>query len=370
MHIVIEKTELQRNIDLVAKISTKHQTLPVLQCVLIEAEDKKLTLKTTNLELGIEAVCKGEIKEKGVVAVQAHTLSQTIGLLNDEKISLKTEENALSIQTKHSKTKIKTLPHEEFPTIPKLETETQTVNNTLFAVGIKTALFAVSLSSIKPELGSVYINQYKPHTLTFVSTDSFRLVEKTVSQKSFTLQEPILIPHRNAQEIARIFEQVGTDPEFLVSENQCAFVFTTETNQKIYLTSRLTEGSFPDYAQIIPKEFVTHGTLLRADFTHALKKTSIFTNKFLQVGVSVNPDNNTLILSSDNGELGTTKEDISCSLEGEELSLSFNQRYLTAPLQHFTDDSITLRFAGVGRPMVIEGVNDTSLRYLVMPMNR
>lgn len=370
MHTTIQKTALQKNLDLVARISTKHQTLPVLQCVLIVVEKKKATLKTTNLELGIEAECAADTKEEGVVAVPAHTLNQTIGLFNDDHIELKTTENTLLIKSKHSETKIKTFPHNEFPTIPKLEAVKQKVNNALFTSGIKNALFAVSLSSIKPELGSVYINQYKPHTLTFVATDSFRLVEKKVSQKSLSLDGSVLIPHRNAQEIARIFEYIGTDPEFLVSENQCAFIFTSNEGQKFYVTSRLTEGSFPDYAQIIPKEFATHATLLRADFMQALKKTNIFTNKFLQVGVSVDSEKNTITLSSDNGELGTTEEEISCSVEGGGLSLSFNQRYLMDPLQYFTDDSITLRFAGVGRPMVIEGVNDSSMRYLVMPMNR
>lgn len=370
MHTIIDKNLLLWGLDIVVKTSTKHQTLPVLQCVLIEAKKDAVILKTTNLELGIEVSLPSKTTEDGVVAVPALTLQQTIALSEDNKITLKKTKETLSIEAKSTQTSIKAFPHEEFPKIPTLDTKTQKLNGKVFAGGVKTAAFAVSQSSIKPELGSVYVGQHKEHTLTCVATDSFRLVEKTISQKGVTLDAPLLIPHKNALEIARILEVVDEDPELLVSDNQCAFQFSLKDNRTLYLTTRLTEGTFPDYKQIIPKEYSTHATLLRADLVHALKKTNIFTNKFFQVGVEVDEKNNILSFSADSGEVGDTKEECKADIEGAPLSLSFNQRYLSEPLQHFVDDSLILHFAGVGRPMVIEGVNEKSLRYLVMPMNR
>ena len=370
MHITIDRERFLSGLELVSKVSTKHQTLPVLQCVLLETKNKenKLILKATNLELGVEVFVDTETKEEGVVAVVTQTLLQTIQLLYDKKVTLYTKNDVLVLETKNSTSNIKTLPHEEFPVIPTLTTNAQKINGKLFALGIKTASFAVSQSSIKPELGSIYIYQKKEHTLTFVSTDSFRLVEKTTPQKSVVFENPILLPHRNALEIARILELMGGDPELQVSENQCAVRISGDI--EVYVTSRLTEGSFPDYVQIIPKEYVSHVTLLRADFIHALKKTNIFANKFMQVGLKIDTTKHLVTLAADNGEVGTTKESISVTDEGEELSLSFNQRYLHEPLQSFADDSITLHFAGVGRPVIMEGVNERSFRYLVMPMNK
>ena len=369
MHITIDREKLLWGLDLVSKTSIKHQTLPVIQCVLVEV-GKQVTLKTTNLEVGIEVMLDAESSGEGSVAVPATTLHQIVGLLSEKTISLHVKGDILVVESTKATTNIKTLPHEEFPTIPQLKTKGQILNGSLFGLGIKTAAFAASQSSIKPELGSIYIHQKKEQTLTFVSTDSFRLVEKTTPQQGITLENALLIPFKNALEIARVIEFVGTDPELRVSENQCSFLFSKGSGGAVYFTSRLTEGTFPDYTQIIPKEFVTHTTLLRADFIHALKKTNIFINKFMQVGVAVDQKKGTVTLSSDNGELGTTKESLETTVEGEELALNFNQRYLSEPLSYFTDDSITLHFAGVGRPVVFEGVSEKSLRYLVMPMNK
>lgn len=368
MHIEVEREKLLYSLELVSRISTRHQTLPVLQCVLVTADEKgkELVLRATNLELGTEARLPLVVKEGGTLAVPAMPLAATVGLLRERTVILKTEAEMLVVETGKSHTTIKTLPHEEFPVIPQLSGKAQTLNNSLFSLGIKTTAFATSQSSIKPELGSVYIHQAKPETLTFVATDSFRLIEKTVPQTGVIFDHPLLIPAKNAAEIARICEIVSEDPEMVMSENQLALRFPGG----IYVTTRLTEASFPDYQQIIPKEFATAVTLLRGDLIHTLKKTNIFANSFLQVRAAIDPEKNTITFASDNGELGKTEETLSATVEGEPLALSFNQRYLGDPLMSFTDDGIVLRFAGVGRPMVMEGVSEKSLRYLVMPMNR
>lgn len=364
MHITVQTELLQKKLELVARVSTKHVTLPVLQCVLIEVENNTVTLKATNLEIGIEATVSGTIEEEGVVAVPAQTLIQTVALHTQREVTLRVEENTLVVEGKESTTQIKTVPHDEFPTIPRVTTDQQKINGAQFAAGIKTVVFAASQSSIKPELGSVYVFQKKEHSLTFVATDSFRLMEKTVTQPSVALEDSLLIPQKNALEIMRMLESVPEDPLLQVDENQCAFTFS----DGVYITSRLTSGSFPDYNQIIPKEYVTHTTVLRKDIMHAFKKTNIFLNKFMQVGMIVTETG--LTISANSGEVGATTESISASTKGDEITLNFNQRYVSESLSHFNDDSIVLNFAGIGRPMVINGVNDTSIRYLVMPMNK
>jgi DNA polymerase-3 subunit beta len=364
MHITVTTEILQKKLELVARVSTKHVTLPVLQCVLFEVVDDTITIKATNLEIGIEATLVGTIEEAGSVAVPAATLIQTINLHTQKEVTLRVEEGSLVIEGRESTSQIKTVPHDEFPTIPRLTTDPQAVNGAQFAVGIKTAAFAASQSSIKPELGSVYVFQKKEHSLTFVATDSFRLVEKTVTQPKVALEQSLLIPHKNALELMRMIESVGEDPDMQVDENQCAFTFS----DGVYITSRLTSGSFPDYGQIIPKEYVTHATVLRKDLMHAFRKTNIFLNKFMQVGVIVT--NDSLTISANSGEVGTTTESVTATVEGEELTLNFNQRYVAEVLPHINDDSLVLHFAGIGRPVVLEGVNDKTMRYLVMPMNR
>lgn len=363
MHITLDTKNFKQVLETVSRVSTKHLTLPVLQCVLLEAKDNILFVRGTNLEIGIEGSLKVTQEEPGVVAVPAQILLQTINLLTQTSITLSTEGDVLHIESKSSKTELKTVPADEFPSIPKQQGNPIVIQGALFALGVKTAAFTASQSSIKPELGSVYVYQKKEHSLTFVATDSFRLMEKTVPQKNISLSDPILIPHKNALELARVAELTNGDITMYVSENQCALKV-----DDIYITSRLVTGTFPDYEQIIPKEYKTNVTLLTKDLSQALKKTNIFLNKFMQLTLTIS--GGTFTLSAQSGESGATTESIPASIEGEDLILNFNQRYIHEAVPHIADESIRLKCAGIGRPMVIENVHDRSLRYLVMPMNK
>lgn len=365
MEIKISRPQLNSALELLTRVSTKHVTLPVLQCVLIKAEENVLVLKATNLELGIEIKTPCQTIEVGIIAVPATTLLQSIQYNTENEIILRTEENVLLIESKKSNTSIKSIPHSEFPNINQLKGKSVVINRALFSLGIKTTTFAASLSSIKPELGSVFIQQKKEHSLTMVATDSFRLMEKTVSQKNVILEQNLLIPQKNATEISKLCDLLDEDPELTVSENQCALFFI---KSGVYVISRLVAGSFPDYEQIIPKEFKTKVTVLKNDFLKAFKRTSIFLNKYQQVTISILKNN--ITLSSQNNEVGQVTDSITAVVEGEEINLNFNQQYIVDALGHINDDSLVLNFAGLGRPLVITGVADKSLRYLVMPMNR
>lgn len=363
MHINVDTKNLKNVLETVSKVSTKHVTLPVLQCVLLDVKNSVLTIKATNLEIGIEGTVPVVMEEEGVIAVPAQILLQTINLISQPNITLSVEGEVLHVETKSSKTEIKSIPAQDFPNIPHIVGEPLVVNSALFNLGIKTTAFTASQSSIKPELGSIYIHQKKEHSLTFVATDSFRLMEKTIPQKNLVLNESILIPYKNALELARVAEGVEGDISLFINENQCALQVGD-----IYITSRLISGTFPDYEQIIPKEYKTNITLLANDLAQALKKTNIFLNKFMQLTLTLSEG--TCTLSAQSGESGATTESIDASVEGEDLTLNFNQRYIHEAIGHIHDDSVLLKCAGIGRPMIIENVHDKSLRYLVMPMNK
>lgn len=189
-------------------------------------------------------------------------------------------------------------------------------------------------------------------------------MEKTVSQKGLVFDQTIMVPQKNAVELARVCDAVGEDPVLIANENQCALRF----KGGVYVSSRLVTGSFPDYVQIIPKEFVTHVTVLKDDLLRSFKKTNVFLNKFRQVSLTISQGS--LTVSSQNNEVGHITDTVRAQVEGDELTLSFNQQYITDPLTHINDDSVKLSFAGIGRAMIMQGVSDTSLRYLVMPMNK
>ncbi len=364
MKITLDQKDFYGKLEMVGRVSAKHVTLPVLQCVYLEAKDDHLVMRATNLEIAIEAKVGASVVENGIVAVPASVLLQTVSLNNEKTVTLRAEDGGLVVEASGSETLIKSIPHEEFPSIPRVEGGGQTINNHLFSLGIKSSAFAASVSSIKPELGSVYIFQKKEHSLTFVATDSFRLMEKSVPQKGVIFDSSVLLPQKNALEISRVLDSVPSDPVCRFNDNQ----FSLEFDEGVYITSRLISGSFPDYEQIMPKEFAAKVTLLKEDLVRAFKKTSIFLNKFAQVGLYITKGS--LTVSAVGGELGTTTESLKAETEGEELTLNFNQRYLSEVLSHMVDDSVILQFSGVGRPVVVKGVSDASVRYLVMPMNK
>jgi len=363
MEIKVTHNTLLTAIELVGKISTKHVTLPVLQCVKITA-DKKIFFASTNLEVSIVVPIDGEVIVPGTVTIPAHLLLQSIQYITDTNILLRVEDGVLQIETKNATTSINVFSDEDFPTIHEVPGEGSQLQAELFAFGIKSVAFAASQTSIKPELGSIFIQQKKEHSLTFVATDSFRLMEKTVAQKSFILEQPIMIPQKNALELARVAEQLGGEVVCVVTETQCALKFTSG----VYIATRLVAGSFPDYTQIIPKEFSTQVHVLKGDLQRSFKKTSVFLNKFRQVSVTVTEQS--LTISSQNSGVGHTTDTIPAKVNGDEIRLNFNQQYIMDPLQHMVDDTVTLKFAGLGRALVMTGTSDESLRYLVMPMNK
>ena len=142
MEIKIPQPQLLEVLELVSRVSTKHVTLPVLQCVLLEVKGGVLHVRSTNLEVGIEATLAVEADGDDTVAVPATTLLQTVQLAPKGDLVLRTEEGNLVIEVKNGETSINTIPYDEFPTIPRVEGKGQVINRSLFSLGIKTAAFA------------------------------------------------------------------------------------------------------------------------------------------------------------------------------------------------------------------------------------
>ena len=201
--------------------------------------------------------------------------------------------------------------------------------------------------------------------LVFVATDSFRLAEKKVKIKQKLSFGGILIPFKNTVEIIKIFENIEDDLKITLSKNQISF-----TSQNIYLTSRVVDGSFPDYKQIIPKIKTTEVTLLKQDLISSLRISNIFSDKFNQVTFNIKPNEKVFEIEAKNTDVGENITLISGVLFGESIVLNFNYKYIIDCFNSITADSVSLDFNGTNKPMIIRAIGDTSFLYLVMPMNR
>ncbi|MEN9912670.1 MAG: hypothetical protein RLY66_78 [Candidatus Parcubacteria bacterium] len=368
MKIDIGFKKLKDTIQLIERVAGKHQTLPVLSCILIEVDKNTATFKATNLDVGVEVVVPVKSDGSGTIAVPAHTISSFISQASDQNqiISIEVISGNAHIKTNKSKGVIKTLPVDDFPSIPKVsDGQEYSISPEVFIQGLSSVSYSASISSVKPELSSIYV--YKDgEYLTFVATDSFRLAEKKIKNGSGSKVVDTLIPFKNTQDIIRILQSMGSSVTVRANKNLISF-----ENDGVYIVSRVIDGVFPDYRQIIPKAFTTEVVALKQDILNSLKISNIFSDKFNQVHLTIDPKGKMFEIQTKNSDIGENQTLVDAALTGDRMEINFNYRYLIDGFQSIDADSVSLQLNGLNRPVVIKPVSgDQTFLYLVMPMNR
>ena len=366
MNIECIKEKLSYAVGKAERVTSKNITLPILSCVLLEAKDSTLTIKATNLDIGIEITIPVKVNKPGKIAVSGSILYNFIGnLTNDKNITLEVVGGNLKVSTKHSESLIKAFIVDDFPNIPKIKNGTPfTFNTPNLIKGFKAVIYSSSVSTIRPVLSSIMLAS-EDDSVVFVATDSFRLSEKRIGVKKHKEFNQILIPFKNVGEIIRILDDVKEDVNVFLSENQIAF-----SHNDLYITSRVIDGTFPDYKQIIPKETKTEVVVLKQDILSGLRISNIFADKFSQVTFQINPKEKVFKITTKNMDVGENVNNIDAVIKGEALSISFNHKYIIDCFQSIDSDSVSLSFSDTNKPMIIKGVGDKTFLYLVMPMNK
>ncbi len=362
------RERLVESIQKAEKVTSKNATLPVLKCVLLEAQGSSLIVRSTNLDIGLEIKIPVKIQEEGSVAIPGNILANFISQLTNEKtITLESKDNTLSVNSSKNSTVIKSFASDDYPSIPKVDEDTSKsfkISATGLVSGLKAVWYSSATSTIKPELSSVRMYPLDGN-LVFVATDGFRLAEKRIQAKDLPDFVHVLIPVRNAAEIIRIFDGIDEDVTVYIDDNQIAVV-----SDDIYLVSRTIEGNFPDYKAIIPKEFVTEAVILKQDLSNALKISTIFSDAFFHIKFLVNPTAKKLQITTKNNDVGESSTEINAALSGQDIDINFNYRYINDAMVSLNSDSLNFSFSGSNKPLVIKPVGDSSFTYLVMPMNR
>ena len=349
----------------VERITGKNLTLPILNSILLIADKKSLKLRSTNLSLGVEIEIPAKIEKEGVVAVSGSILSNIFSNVpQNETVHIESVEGNLLIKTKKSQIRLKGQPHDDFPTIPIVSGTSFDIESRKLLDGIKSVYYSSAISDVKPEISSVFMYTNEDN-LIFVSTDSFRLAEKRIKIKGLDEIAGILIPYKNISEILRVFAEADSVIKVCFNKNQISF-----SADRTYLTSRVIDGVFPDYRQIIPKSSETSVVVLKQDLLDSLKISNIFSDKFNQVNLKIAPKEKVFELSSSNNDVGDNKTYLDAALSGESIALSFNYRYFLDCFQSIITDSVSIKLSGASAPIVVSPVSDSSFLYLIMPMNR
>ncbi len=346
MKIECVKDKLTEAVFRTEKVASKSATLPVLKCLLFNADKGNLEIRATNLDVGVECIVPVKVEEGGVAAVLGGVLTSFLSNLGEGKVIKIESVGEAGIQGSSDKKK----------NIINIDTVD-------LITGLKSVWYSSATTSIKPELSSVRIYQQNGD-LVFVATDGFRLAEKKIKAKSLPEFNHILIPVKNVGEIIRLLE--GVDVSAQVSIDQGQIEISTESMR---IVSRTIDGVFPDYQAIIPKEFATEAKILKQDLVNTLKLSNLFSDSFNQISFLVSPADKNIEINSKNKDLGEHASKIDASVKGEEIGVQFNFKYLNDCLSSIKQDSIKFSFAGKQKPIVVQGVEDKNFLYLMMPMN-
>jgi DNA polymerase-3 subunit beta len=365
MKIGTTKEKILNAILIAERVVGKKESLPILSCILIDA-DKELVIRATNLEAGVEITVPADIQEKGTIAVPATILSQTIRSINGDTVTLSAEDGNLLIESRGSKTLIKAVPQAEFPVLPTTTSKKGiTMNRERITRGLQAVSYAASPSMIRPDLGSIYI-VIKDGSMVSVATDSFRLAEKTITGVGANEESELLIPLKHALELTHILDKIDDDTVTIATEDAQLVL----SGGGVRFVSRVVDATFPNYKEIVPKTTATEATLLKADLSEMLRKARVFSGNDQHVGLHVYPKKKIFSATARSNDVGEMSDSIDAALTGEDLDINFHIGYLSECLPSVESDSVVLSFAGPGRPLVIRGASDASFMYLVMPLNR
>lgn len=374
MKFTCVKENLSHALDMVSGVAGRQVNLPILTNILIQAGESKVRLTATNLEMAVRVNLRAKVEAPGAFTVPAKTLTDFVHLLPDEQVVVELQENELVIHCGSSATKIKGLPADEYPLVPEAEDKhpyalaVDEFKNSLSQVAV-----AAAKNEIRPELSGVYFGLFTDYFggLVLAATDSYRLAEKKLAVEQGKDECKAIVPARTVQEINRLLslakgEQGEKNVRLWVAENQIAVRY-----DDFELTSRLIDGKYPDYAQIIPAGFKTAAVFPVGVMANKIKAASLFTTIGVNaVSFDLNAAENSIAISSTSTQTGEHSSELEAEVQGEENSILLNHRYVLDGLQNLDSDEAEFKMNSGDAPCLFKAKGKDDYLYIVMPIRQ
>lgn len=377
MKVSCNQSSLAKQLGIVGRLVSSKPGLPILANVLVETEDSKLKLTATDLELGVHTWIGAEVKEEGVITIPAKTFSEFVNTLPSEKVDLELDKQVLKVNTKNNSAQFNTLPSDDFPKVPTVDD-----GKLLFSVDpevISDAVNKVSIASAsddsRPVLTGIKV-EVDGKNLTMVSVDGFRLARKFIElDKEAKDSMDLLIPARAMQELARVISDLYEDGDgkkkdlvevyLLKGKNQVVFRY-----KEVDLTSRLIDGQFPEYKQIIPTGYQTKIEMDTEEFRNSVKIVNIFARSVIgnKAIIEVNPEKNIVKVGAALVEVGENESSFKSKVEGEKLKIGFSAKFLSDMLSTIEGDDMVMECSNSTAPGVFKPSDDDSYLHIIMPM--
>jgi len=375
MKLISVQENLKKGLLIVSHGTGKNINLPILNNILIKAYQNTIELISTNLEIGIIHKLRGKVEEDGEFTVDAKIITEYVNLLPSENVEIEEIEGELKIECDNYKTKIKGESAKEFPLIPSVAQDNYySCSVSELKKALNSVAFAVSNSENRIELSGVLFN-FEDDRLTLVATDSYRLAEKSIAVKANNTfnNQKLIVPARTVQEVLRIlsnynsedlsFEQNG-EVKISISDNQILF-----TIDSVELVSRLINGQYPDYRQIVPDKSKTEVITNKQNLSRAVKAVAIFSKTGIN-DVNLEFKNNKIIISASSGQSGESRADVDAEITGVDNEVAINYRYLVDGLNNITSDKVRLKVVSNNTPCVLTADKEDDYLYVVMPIRQ
>ena len=369
MKIICLQENLKKGLINISGITGKNLTLPILNNILLGVDKKQLKLSTTDLEMAITNQVSCKIEKEGSVTIPAKLLLNFVNNLPNKKIEINVKNNAAFLKCENYSSVIKGLDAKDFPIIPKIKNEPiLEIDSYEFKSALEQVIGFVSVSDIRPEISGVLFNFYNDKKIKFVATDSFRLGEKTLNVKDFKVEKndttSIIVPYKTIQELIRIISnQDNATLKISIENNQILFSLP-ETQ----IISRLIEGNYPNYQQLISKQFDTVVIIKKDDLVKAVKIGSLFSSKINDVRFKINSKKSLIEIFSQDIELGENLSEIGGEIKGKDLEIIFNHKYLLDGLNNINTEKVWVGFNGETSPGIIKPEGKEDFIYVVMPI--
>jgi DNA polymerase III subunit beta len=366
MNLTITKEQISHGLQSVQNVVSTRTTLPILSNVLLRADGNRLEMTATDLDVTITCSVEATVKKPGATTMPVKKLFGIVRELANPEIELETDDkNVTSLRSGSSFFKIRGLGAEEFPPPPKFKEDKKVVLPQEKIRGmLRKTSFAISTDESRYVLNGIYM-MLKEHKLTMVATDGRRLAlvdeEVDVSEKS---QGEFIVPAKAVNELNRLLQDKG-EIDIRYTDNQAAFALKDDKGFSVLIVTKLIEGSYPNYRQVIPGETKERIALAREEFMHALRRAEIMTSD-KQNSVKLNFTKNNLAITANSPDVGEARESLAINYKGKDMAIAFNPSYVIDPLNALTTDEVFLELIDELSPGVLK-INGPFL-YVVMPM--
>jgi len=373
MQFSCNQDTFSKYLNIVSRVVNSKPGLPILNNVLFETSKGKLHLKATDLEIGINTWIGADVKTEGKLTVPAKQLSEFINSIPSEKVDVTLDKQTLHVSTVNNSAEFNTIPADDFPNVVTVEGQKPTLKLDRESVidAVKRVAFSAAGDDVKPVLTGVRV-EIEGERVSLVTADGLRLSKqnlktKEVSSNSVNLQ----IPVKAFEELAFVLGELDDDEKkqvevyIIEDRNQVVFRYSD-----IDIVSRLIDGQYPEYKQIIPTGFTTRAVVSREDFTNSLKVTNIIARSVLgnKIILDINPTENSITMSATQSDVGSNRSVFTGKIEGAAIKIAFSARFLSDMLNNIGGNTLIFECSEPVKPGVFKVEDDEDYVHLIMPM--